>query len=339
MSVYSYADCVGTFDGRAELFCESVYLLNEDYTVVGKREASTPDAPTPEIGDRFFDHFKASPEERAMLKRMSASISRDSLLIRAGGRPVMMLCQLFARTRLIVAVVLQGEIRACLEAPAAYADVLEQLHVQLSGEARVLGEPLDSYRYAVLCEWLQRVHIPFLFEGRQPRKADADVTTLTTRLSHLALLCGCLVEYDLSHFGYEPLTDDFDLLTGTLLATLLMVHRVGKERSVLIDGGYLYGEGPVLRVLFDCDASIASLPELEVLRREAVTRDDLFAVYHAQNGSFPLALMFSFCSKELSAQDIKVKILFGEESNAVRTYSVTDEEIADMQNEINASKQ
>ena len=61
MSVYSYADCVGTFDGREELFYESVYLLNEDYTVVGKREASAPDAPTPEIGDRFSIILRQAP--------------------------------------------------------------------------------------------------------------------------------------------------------------------------------------------------------------------------------------------------------------------------------------
>ena len=152
----------------------------------------------------------------------------------------------------------------------------------------------------------------------------------------MALLCGCRVEYDLSGFGHEPLTDDFDLLIGTALATLLAVHRVGKARSALIRGSYLYGEGPVLEVLFDCDASVESLSEIEVLRREAVSRDDLFVAYHAPSDFFPLKLVFSFRGKELSAQDIKVKILFDVGSDVVRTYSVTDEEITAVQNEINA---
>lgn len=340
MSVLSCADSVGLADGRAEVFHESVYLLNENDTVVGRRLASDLDASAPAIGDHFFDRFKASPEERAMLRRMLSSISCDSLLIRAGKRPVLFLCSFFARTHLLVAVVPEGEVRACFEAPASYADVLEEMHVQLSAEARVSGEALDGDRYALLCEWLSRVHIPLFFEGYQSNRADADVATVATRLSHLALLCGCRLDYDLSGFGYEPLrTDDFDLLVGAAFAVFLMTHRVSQDRSVLIEGKHIYGEGPVLQVHLNCDASTETLSEIEVLSREAVTRDDLFAAYRTQNSFFPLKLEFSFCNKELSAQDIKVKILFDAGGDVVRVYSVTDEDIAALQDEINAKKQ
>lgn len=340
MLILSCADSVGLADGRAEVFHESVYLLNEDYTVVGRREASKPSAPTLSIGDRFFDCFKASPEERAALGRMLSSISCDSFLMRAGRRPVLFLCQFFARTRLLVAIVPEGEIRACFDAPAAYADVLEALHVQLSAGARVSGEPLDEDRYALLCEWLSRVHIPLFFEGYQSDRIDADITTVATRLSHLALLCGCRLDYDLSGFGYTPLNiKDFDLLVGAAFAVFLMTHRVGREQTVVVNGGRIFGTGPVLHARLNCDASIEALSEIEVLSREAVTRDNLFAAYRCQSSDFPLHLEFSFCNKELSAQGIKVKILFDAGGDVIRTYSVTDEEIAAVQNELNASKQ
>lgn len=340
MPVLSFADAVGLVDGREEVFHESIYLLNEDYTVVGRRLTSEPDARAPAIGDHFFDHFKANREERAALRRMLSSISGDSFLMRAGRRPVLLLCSFFARTRLLVAIVPEGEIRACLEASAAYADVLEEMHVQLSAESRVSGEPLDGDAYAVLCEWLSRVHIPLFFEGHQSNRSDAEIATVATRLSHLAVLCGCRLDYDLSGFGYEPLrVEDFDLLVGAAFAVFLMTHRVSQDRSVLIEGKRIYGEGPVLHVRLHCDASVETLSEIEVLSREAVARDDLFAAYHCQNSFFPLELQFSFCNKELSAQDIKVKILFDAGGDVVRAYSVTDEEIAAVQDEINAQKQ
>ncbi|MBO5354957.1 MAG: hypothetical protein J6B09_02695 [Clostridia bacterium] len=336
---YACAECIGVTDGRERHLEESIYLLNEEYTIVGVRKADGLNASAPTIGDRFFDHFMASPEERTMLRHMRSSISCDSLLIRAGGRPVLMMCRFFARTRLLVAIVPEGEARACLEAPARYADVLEALHVQLSAQARVPGEVLDGDGYALLCEWLSRVHIPLFFEGYQSNRADADIATVATRLSHLALLCGCRMEYDLSGFGYEPLrVEDFDLMIGTAFAMLLMAHRVCRDRLALIEGKHIYGEGPVLEVCLNCDALTETLSEIEVLSREAVTRDDLFAAYHCQSSSFPLKLEFSFRNKELSAQDVKVKILFDAGADTIRTYALTDEEITAAQDEINALK-
>lgn len=336
---YACAERIGVTDGRERHLEESIYLLNEEYTIVGVCKADGLNASAPTIGDRFFDHFMASPEERTMLRHMRSSISCDSLLIRAGGRPVLMLCRFFARTRLLVAIVPEGEVRACFEAPARYADVLEVLHVQLSAQARVPGEVLDGDGYALLCEWLSRVHIPLFFEGYQSNRADADIATVATRLSHLALLCGCRMEYDLSGFGYEPLrVEDFDLMIGTAFAMLLMAHRVSQDRSVLVRGKYVYGEGPVLQVCLNCDASSEAFSEIEVLNREAVTRDDLFAAYHCQSSYFPLKLEFSFRNKELSAQDVKVKILFDAGTDTIRTYALTDEEITAAQDEINALK-
>lgn len=340
MSVLYRTDRVGVADGREDHFAESIYLLDQDYTVVGLREATEPDAPTPTIGDRFFDRFKASPEERAMLKRMMASISDDSLLIRAGGRPVLMLCQFFAHTHLLVAIVPEGEIRTCLEAPGAFADVLEALHVQLSAESRVLGEALDGDRYALLSGWIGRVHPRLFLEKYQSDRFDAEVTAVATRLSQLALLCGCRIDYDLTGFGYAPLrTDSFELLIGASLAVLLMAHRVGHERAVLIKGERLFSDGPVLHVLLHCDAPVDTLCEIEGLRREAAARDGLFEVYQHENDYFSLHLQFSFCSKELSAQDIKVKRAFEVDGDFVFTCSVIDEEIFSAESGENAPKQ
>ena len=340
MPILFCADSVGLADGREEVFYESVYLLNEDYTVVGQRLASNLNAGMPAIGECFFDYFKASPEERGTLRRMLSSISCDSLLIRAGKRPVLFLCSFFARTHLLVAVVPEGDARACLEAPAGYADLLEEMHVQLSAEARVPGEALEGDRYALLCEWLSRVHIPLFFEGYQGNRADADIAAVATRLSHLAVLCGCRLDYDLSGFGYEPLhANDFDLLVGAGFAVFLMAHRIGRERSVMLLSDRFYTDGPVLTALLDCDAPIGALSEIEALSRGAAARDDLFNVSLHPNTAFPLHLQFSICNKELSAQNIKTNRAFEQEGRSVLVCSTIDGEIFAGQNELDASKQ
>ena len=329
MSFLSCAERAGLADGTVAHFEESIYLLDEQYTVIGQREASEPDAPVPAVGDRFFDHFQISPEERATLERMLRSLCCDSLLIRAGKRPVLMLCQFFARTRLLVAIVPQGEIRGCFEAPAAYADVLEELHVRLSGEAHILGEPLDAHRYAVLCEWLGRVHIPLFFEGYQRNKADADVATVATRLFHLALLCGCRLDYDLSGFGYDPLhVEDYDLLIGSAFALFLMARRTCRDREISMIGKRRFGAGPTLNVLVRCDATVDTLTEIGVLCREAATRNDLFGVYRDPNDTSLLYLQFSFQNKELSAQDLKEKLGFEGGCHTITVCTLTSEEIA-----------
>ena len=337
-----YADRIGVglVDGRKDRFEESVYLLNEEFTVVGRRLASDPDARAPRIGDRFFDRFKASPMERAALRRMMASVSSDAFLMRAGGRPVLMLTGFFSRTRLLAAVVPEGEIRASLEAPGAFADVLEVWHVQLSAKARVSGDTLDEDRYALLFEWISRVHLPLFPEGNQGGRLDAEIRAIAARLACLSHLCGCRMEYDLSGFRYVPLhIDDLDLLIGTALAVFLMAHRVDRERSVLVRGERLFGDGPVLNVLLCCELPLSELSEIEVLRREVAARGGLFEVYQYESGAYSLHLQFSICNQELSAQDIKVKRPFEVGGEVVRAYSVTDEEITAVQNEINAQKQ
>lgn len=274
-----------------------------------------------------------------MLRRMLSSIGGDSLLMRAGRRPVLMLSGFFARTRLLVAIVPEGEVRACLEAPGAFADVLEAWHVQLSGEARVFGDALDEERYAQLFEWISRVHLPLLFEGYQSGKADAKIAAVATRLSHLARLCGCCLDYDLSGFDYQPFdSNGFDLLIGTAFAVFLMAHRASQDRSVLVRGERLFGDGPVLHALLRCEAAPSTLPEIEVLCREAQVRDDLFEVYQHPNGTYPLHLQFSICNKELSAQDIKVKRAFRQDGHPMLTCSTVDGEIFAAQSKENASK-
>lgn len=306
MPILSCADRVGKADGRDDLFQESIYLLDESYTVVGLRRATEPDAPTPCIGDRFFDSFPASRAELGALARMQASVSEESFLMRAGGRPVLMLCRFFARTRLLVAIVPQGDVRTCLERPAAFADLLETLYVRLSGEACVPGEPLDGDSYALLSKWLSRIHLPLFFEGYQAGRLDTEVATVAARLSYLALLCGCRLDYDLTGIGYEPFdADDLDLLIGTAFAVFLMAHRITQDRSVMILSDRLYTDGPILYALLDCDTTIDALSEIEVLRRDAVARDDLFNVSLHSNTAFPLRLQFSFCNKEISVQGVK----------------------------------
>ena len=302
MPILSYAGRIGSADGREDRFEESIYLLDKHLTVVGLREADTPDANAPRIGDRFFACFPASREELGTLDRMRSSISEDSLLMRAGGRPVLILCQFFARTDLLVAVVPQGDVKSCLEAPAAFADVLEAWHVQLSGESRVSGDRLNEQTYALLSEWIARLHLPLFLEKDQSGSFDTEVATVAARLSHLAVLCGCRLDYDLTGFGYEPFdTTDLDLLTATAFGVFLLAHRVTKDRAVALEGNRPANEGPVLHAHLICDPAECALPEIEQLQSNAPGRDDLFAVLWCPNNIFPLQLRFSFCNKEISA--------------------------------------
>lgn len=325
MPILSYADRIGSADGRSDRFEESIYLLDEDLTVVGLREADAPDAKAPRIGDLFFTRFPASCEELGALDRMKASISEDSLLMRAGGRPVLILFQFFARTRLLVAVVPQGDVKSCLEAPAAFADVLEAWHVQLSGESRVSGEPLDEQSYALLSKWIARIHLPLFLEKHESGNFDTEVATVAARLSHMAVLCGCRLDYDLTGFGYEPFdTTDLDLLTGTAFCVFLLAHRITKDRAVALEGSRHAHEGPILHAHLACDTVECALPEIEQLQSKAPERDDLFAVLWNPKSVLPLQLEFSFCNKEISAQNVKQR---DEEKHLLPCFTTVDEKI------------
>ena len=86
-------------------------------------------------------------------------------------------------------------------------------------------------------------------------------------------------------------------------------------------------------------AKLNAVDPLDAAGREAAARDGLFEVYQYESGAYSLHVQFSICNQELSAQDIKVKRPFEVGGEVVRAYSVTDEEITAVQNEINAQKQ
>lgn len=328
MSIISYADRIGTADGTDLYFTESIYLLNEAYVITGLRPATEQNAPAPRIGDSFFTHFPASREELATLDRTLKSLNEDSLLIQAGERPVLILCRFFARTRMLVAVVPQHDVRALLEAPAAFADVLEQMHVRLSGQTRVAAAPWNEQGYPLLSSWLRRIHTPLFFGERESGRFDTKTNTVVSLLCHLALLCGCRLDYDLTGFDYAPFdATDLSLLIGTAFCVFFMTHRVAKDKAVIIKGTRLSGHDPILHVLLNCDAAIDTLSEIEVLYRKAPERADLFHAFHCPNESFSLQLQFSFCNKEISMQELKTSNSFERDPSSFQTCSISEDDI------------
>ena len=75
MLAFPSADRIGGIDGRDIAFCESLYLLNDRYQILGMRPADRLSGPTPAVGDLFFEHFPITQAELATLRRMTNGVN------------------------------------------------------------------------------------------------------------------------------------------------------------------------------------------------------------------------------------------------------------------------
>ena len=306
MGFHIMADLIGSADHRKDLLEESIYLLREDYKIIGMRRATHPTGPSANIGDLFFERFTADPKELRTLFGMTNFYNEHSLLMRAGNRPVIILLALYARTRLLVAVVPEGEARRALEHPAQHAELLAEDRLLCSPQSLQRKEALTEQDHRTVHAFVQRIHDPLFYDRIHHLEPKAPLLNAVMRLHRIAALCGCAVDFDLS--GVEHVAEEqgaFDLLVGASLALLMAVHRTGADRHLTLTAGNVPGCGPMAGGVFSCTVPKSELCELQHLCQEAEARGERFEITTHPERPERVMVQFALRHKELSEQGIK----------------------------------
>ena len=302
-----YADRIGEIDGTKNEFKESLYLLDSSFHVLGVRAATAPVKPCLQPGDGFFAAFPTDTAERHTLSRILQSCSCDSLLLEAGGQPILMITAFYARTRTLLAVVPEQEMLPLLDNVGEWADILGEMRLQLS--IKMLSRRAENRfeeDYYSLVRWLRHVQAPVFAEAPIDQNADRMVSAIAYRLSTTAALCGCQLSYSLQGLGYQQMPiDDLNLLTGLAFPIFMTALRAARDQKVTIEGERTLGGEPMLYASFHRLADSKPFTELENAVQRAATTGETLCIYNDPKGSDLCYIQFSFFPKELSAQEIK----------------------------------
>lgn len=290
---------IGDPDGRAMQHTDALYLLDDTLCVIG---AVTPTGKAP-LGKGFFSLFPAQPYEVEALKASFSEFEGRNLLFLCEDTPALAIGSLPLHVGLLP-VILPGEgVQGPLRAPALFDRVPESLRVSRCGLARY-ALPTDEERDAV-ARWYTSATRPFSYGAIAP-DGEAALQAMSFRASHLAMLCGCRLEFDLTGLGMRP-GDVFDieLYTGTLLAALMATHRVGVQRTLRMFTRREYGIGPVMYLELHRESVDDPLPELQPLARAAAARGAVFDCIFFENEPERVEIRASIAPVELSLQGVK----------------------------------
>ena len=306
MLAFPSADRIGGIDGRDIAFCESLYLLNDRYQILGMRPADRLSGPTPAVGDLFFEHFPITQAELATLRRMTNGVNENSLLFFAGERPMLAVCAPYAASRMLLIAVPEGDLRTYLSRPAGYDGRLDS-HNRLTFSTTALSRnaPISANGGDRISRWVSHLHQPFFYDAILGREYDAEVAVLAVRIQELAKLCGCAVQYDLSDMSYHyPDLYTFEMVIPTLLAVLMAARRLSPHRSVEVRGWYDATVGTLCATRFDAEAE-ASIPEFATLNTLAEEYRRIF--FAMRNPEQPECCVCQFLTSvpDLEAMDLK----------------------------------
>lgn len=303
MGFHIMADLIGNIDHRKDQLNESIYLLQEDYKIIGMRRATHATGPAPRIGDLFFDRFSADPKELRTLFGMTNFYNEHSLLMRAGNRPVVILQALYARTRLLVAVVPEKETQRALDRPAQYAELLAEYHLLCSPQSLQRKTEPTEQDHRTVHAFVQRIHDPLFYDRVHYLEPKAPLLNAVMRIHRIAALCGCAVDFDLTGIEYVGEEQDaFDLLVGACLALLMAVHRTGADRHLTLTAGFVPGCGAMAGGTFTCTVPVSELCELRHLCNEAEARGERFEIATHPERPERVMVQFALRHKELSEQ-------------------------------------
>lgn len=314
MPLFPYALPHTASGALRESFDESVFLLDENGTVIAARQKE----PLLKIGDSFWRAMHVLREERQEVEGVLRSLSLQSLLFMAGDRPAVAWCYFYARTRLLAVFLPEGDIRRCLSAPAAYADVFAARHLLLSRGALARYLPQDELLYHPTDLWLRDLERPLFDlptlerpiygdEGKPLIEASPLVELLNWRISALAALIGVSMDANWQGIGFAPLPfPDLAWITACLLVLFLAVRRAATDAAVRLRAVKEGADGPVIEASFSLLDPQASLPELAPLLSNASERNELFEIAVSAQDPRSVLLRFSMCRKELSVLGLKI---------------------------------
>ena len=300
------ADLLGDIDRTGDIFHESIYLLREDYRILGIRPSSHTGRITPRLGDSFFECYPADPIEMRTLCSMTTHANRHALLMRAGDRPVVILFTLFATTRILVAIVPDAPIRRLLNAPAAFADLLQEFYLFLSPASAKRYRPLTQEGHSLLYPWIQQLYRAVNYDRIHPLEPQAELMRAIMRLRYINRLCGCSVDYDFTGLAHVKADEStFDRLVASTFALLVTVHDAAPDRHVRLIATNAHGCGPMASAVFQSTRPDTELTLLQHLAKGAALRGERFEVTHYPSDPHRILVLFALCHKEISEQGIK----------------------------------
>ena len=296
----------GVADGREATFCDNIYLLNGEGTVLSCRATRK----MPVIGSNFWRELDTARGEMTALSRSLARGERGAYLMQCGPLPVLVMRYPFSATECLLAAIPEGELAVALRTPAAYDGKLFP-ELQFSPFSAAKEMP---YRHEIMCaakEWI----LPYLRvvarDGERHEEASELMQILTARTYRLASLCGVRAEYDFSGIGFASVKGvDYALMTAELLAVMMLAHRAAVERLVLVSLERAMGEAPTIYARLCLSDPADSLAELADLRRAALLRGIRFETFLDPERQGMLHLRLAFCTAEISVQQLRAPIGF-----------------------------
>lgn len=293
-------------DGREVAHADTLYLLDENGTVLsfrGKREM-------PARGTCFFKELGTAKAELDALSRTLAGWGTEPYLMQCGPVPVLVLCYVSRSVPYLLAVIPEGELGQALRTPASYAGYLYR-ELKLSPHSLARSMPYDQATCNWIRDWLHPYMRVFWREGLRREEASVLMQILTARTYRLAKLCGVRAAYDFSGIGLGSIENvDYKLLAAQLSAVMLLAARVAKNREIgfLIERGE--DEAPVVYVRMIAEVGEDPLPELKHLREQAALHAAVFK-WEFDAARKMLHIHFSFCTPEISVQELRNFFRFG----------------------------
>lgn len=276
-------------------------LLDQNDRIIGIRmpQNATKSLSRLSVGSLFFQRFPISARDRDALKSCRGSLSKGVLLLHAGGRPVLMICHLYAAAGLTPVILPEGDLQELLDTPAAYRESLE--NVILSPSASVRHAPATSKGRQRIVDLLNAYCRPFFLK-------PSTVATLGNALSRLALHTGLLAEAvgcsAVCRFGqlHADLAKSYLPLPtlGIIAATLMAASRLCPGCEVTFKGLWSEEIGPLIDA--EIPAVADTFPELSAPTDEAKRRGMLLETIREERSTH---IRFAICMGEIGAQGLK----------------------------------
>lgn len=291
----------GVADGREAVFCDNIYLLNSEGTVLSCRATRK----MPVIGSNFFAELDTARGELTALSRSLARGERGAYLMQCGPLPVLVMRYPFTADGSLLVAIPEGELAVALRTPAAYDGKLFP-DLQFSPLSATKEMPYRQEIFEAAKKWI----LPYLRvvarDGERHEEASELMQILIARTFRLASLCGVRAEYDFSGIGFASVRGvDYSLMTAELLAVMMLANRAATDKLVLVSLERAVGEDPTIYARMRLTDPADSLDELAALCRAARLRGIRFETFLDPERQGMLHLRLGFCAAELSVQQLR----------------------------------
>ncbi len=297
----------GIADGTVSPLRDNLYLLDGAGNVISSRAVRK----IPATGTNFWRELDTMRGELNALCRTLLRGTKSNYLMQCGPVPVLVIRYPYAADLSLLAVIPEGEMAQVLRTPAAYDGCLYD-ELQFSPLSASKRMPYD----AEICHQVRRWLLPYMCaignDGARNEKSYALMQILIARTFRLAHLCGVRAQYDFSAIGYATVEGvNYSLLTAQLIAVMFLAMRAAKDKRVGFSLERAGCAAPVLYARMYLENAADPLPELASLYHTAASRGLLFEAGFDPARRGLLHLKFEFCAEELSVQQLRAYLDFG----------------------------